>query len=72
MGGFAVKVAGKHVNLPLHARRVLAYLSLDKMAAPDCDRGVLADRLGPMSAMTARAPVFVPPCGGYAVPQPIW
>lgn len=45
MGGFAVKVAGKHVNLPLHARRVLAYLSLDKMAAADCDRGVLADRL---------------------------
>jgi DNA-binding SARP family transcriptional activator len=45
MGGFALTVAGKRVSLPLHARRVLAYLSLDKMGAPDCDRGVLADRL---------------------------
>ncbi|MGX9787904.1 AfsR/SARP family transcriptional regulator [Mycobacterium sp. MMS18-G62] len=45
MGGFALRVTGKHLSLPLHARRVLAYLSLDKMVAPDCDRGILADRL---------------------------
>ncbi|WP_245649994.1 AfsR/SARP family transcriptional regulator [Millisia brevis] len=31
--------------LPMHARRVLAYLSLRKMVEPDTDRGVLAERL---------------------------
>ncbi|MFN6546620.1 AfsR/SARP family transcriptional regulator [Mycolicibacterium nivoides] len=31
--------------MPMHARRVLAYLSLHKMVEQDCDRQVLAERL---------------------------
>jgi hypothetical protein len=44
-GGFELKLGGKKVSLPMHARRVLAYLSVNKMVARDCDRQVLADRL---------------------------
>ena len=46
-GGFALRVRGDTVALPMHSRRVLAYLSLDKIANHDCDRGVLAERLWP-------------------------
>ncbi|MFD4439983.1 BTAD domain-containing putative transcriptional regulator [Nocardia sp. NPDC058519] len=51
LGGFALRVDAKHVALPQHSRRVLAYLSLDKIAEPDCDRGVLAERLWPDSSV---------------------
>jgi DNA-binding SARP family transcriptional activator len=44
-GGFELKLSGKKVSLPRHARRVLAYLSVNKMVADDCDRQVMADRL---------------------------
>ena len=44
-GGFALRIDGQRVPLPMHARRVLAYLSLDKMVETDCDRQVLAERL---------------------------
>jgi DNA-binding SARP family transcriptional activator len=47
LGGFNVRVAGATVALPMHSRRVLAYLSLDKTAEEDCDRSVLAERLWP-------------------------
>ncbi|SDD02546.1 AfsR/SARP family transcriptional regulator [Rhodococcus tukisamuensis] len=45
LGGFSLRIGTATVALPLHARRVLAYLSLDKISEPDCDRGVLAERL---------------------------
>lgn len=45
LGGFSLCVGGNTVALPRHARRVLAYLSLDKIVQRDCDRGVLAERL---------------------------
>jgi len=45
LGGFSLRIGGDNVPLPLHARRVLAYLSLDKLCEHDCDRGVLAERL---------------------------
>ncbi|AGB24064.1 DNA-binding transcriptional activator of the SARP family [Mycobacterium sp. JS623] len=44
-GGFALRVGGQKISLPMHARRVLAYLSLHKMMEKDCDRQVLAERL---------------------------
>jgi DNA-binding SARP family transcriptional activator len=44
-GGFALRIDGQRVALPMHARRVLAYLSLDKMVEQDCDRRMLAERL---------------------------
>lgn len=44
-GGFALRIDGQRVALPMHARRVLAYLSLDKIVEKDCDRQVLAERL---------------------------
>lgn len=49
-GGFTLMVAGRRAMLPMHARRVLAYLSLQKLARPDCDRGQLAERLWPDSS----------------------
>lgn len=45
LGGFSLCVGGDMVALPRHARRVLAFLSLDKVVQRDCDRGVLAERL---------------------------
>jgi DNA-binding SARP family transcriptional activator len=45
LGGFSLCVGGDTVALPRHARRVLAFLSLDKVVQRDCDRGVLAERL---------------------------
>jgi DNA-binding SARP family transcriptional activator len=44
-GGFALRIRGRKISLPMHARRVLAYLSLNKMVEKDCDRQVLAERL---------------------------
>ncbi|MEE6179631.1 AfsR/SARP family transcriptional regulator [Mycobacterium sp. 050134] len=44
-GGFSLRIGGDAVTLPRHARRVLAFLSLDKIVERDCDRGVLAERL---------------------------
>src|SRR5258705_5828109 len=44
-GGFALRIHGQKISLPMHARRVLAYLSLHKMVEKDCDRQVLAERL---------------------------
>jgi DNA-binding SARP family transcriptional activator len=44
-GGFALRIRGQKISLPMHARRVLAYLSLNKMVEKDCDRQVLAERL---------------------------
>jgi len=44
-GGFALRIDGQRVALPMHARRVLAYLSLNKMVEKDCDRRMLAERL---------------------------
>ena len=44
-GGFALRVCGKKTSLPMHARRVLAYLSLNKMVEKECDRQLLAERL---------------------------
>ncbi len=45
LGGFSLRIGTVTVALPLHARRVLAYLSLDKISEPDCDRCALAERL---------------------------
>lgn len=47
LGGFSLRIDKRTVALPLHARRVLAYLALDKIAEPDCNRGILAQRLWP-------------------------
>lgn len=47
LGGFSLRIGKRTVALPLHARRVLAYLALDRIAEPDCDRGILAERLWP-------------------------
>jgi DNA-binding SARP family transcriptional activator len=44
-GGFALRIHGQKISLPMHARRVLAYLSLHKMVKQDCDRQALAERL---------------------------
>lgn len=44
-GGFALRISGTRVSLPMHARRVLAYLSLKKMVEADSDRQVIAERL---------------------------
>jgi DNA-binding SARP family transcriptional activator len=44
-GGFALRIHAQKISLPMHARRVLAYLSLNKMVDKDCDRQVLAERL---------------------------
>lgn len=47
LGGFSLQVSGEPVALPMHSRRVLAYLSLDHAQNFSCDRGVLAERLWP-------------------------
>jgi DNA-binding SARP family transcriptional activator len=47
LGGFSVRVAGCNLALPMHSRRVMAYLCLDKTSETDCDRGILAERLWP-------------------------
>lgn len=47
LGGFALQLRGAPVALPMHSRRVLAYLSLDHAQNFRCDRGVLAERLWP-------------------------
>jgi DNA-binding SARP family transcriptional activator len=47
LGGFSLQVSGKPLALPMHSRRVLAYLSLDHAQSFSCDRGVLAERLWP-------------------------
>jgi DNA-binding SARP family transcriptional activator len=47
LGGFSLQVDGTTVALPMHSRRVLAYLSLDHGEHLGCDRGVLAERLWP-------------------------
>jgi DNA-binding SARP family transcriptional activator len=47
LGGFSLRNDGIDVSLPRHARRVVAYLSLDNMCETDCGRGRLADRLWP-------------------------
>ena len=44
-GGFSLRIGGGAITLPRHARRVLAFLSLDKIVERDCDRGVLAEKL---------------------------
>jgi DNA-binding SARP family transcriptional activator len=49
LGGFSVRVGGRSLALPMHSRRVLAYLCLDKASEYDCDRGILAERLWPDS-----------------------
>lgn len=56
LGGFSLNVAGKSVPLPMHSRRVLAYVSLDKAHNHSCDRGILAERLWPeVNAERSRA-----------------
>lgn len=47
LGGFSLTVAGKNIPLPMHSRRVLAYVSLDIAHSHSCDRGSLAERLWP-------------------------
>ena len=47
LGGFSLQVSGAPAALPMHSRRVLAYLSLDHVQGYSCDRGVLAERLWP-------------------------
>lgn len=47
LGGFSLHIDGAPVALPMHSRRVLAYLSLDRAQDYSCDRGVLAERLWP-------------------------
>jgi DNA-binding SARP family transcriptional activator len=47
LGGFSLRIGVSTIALPLHARRVLAYLSLDKISEPGCNRGLLAERLWP-------------------------
>lgn len=54
LGGFSLQVDGASVALPMHSRRVLAYLSLDHTQDFSCDRGVLAERLWP-DAVTERS-----------------
>ncbi|HEY0167650.1 MAG TPA: BTAD domain-containing putative transcriptional regulator [Jatrophihabitans sp.] len=54
LGGFSLRIAGQYVALPMHSRRVLAWLSLDKTIGQWCDRGVLAERLWP-DATTERS-----------------
>lgn len=44
-GGFVLTVDGARVALPMHARRVLAYLSLQPMSNNGCNRQLLAQRL---------------------------
>lgn len=51
LGGFSVRVGGCSLALPMHSRRVLAYLCLDKTSEYDCDRGILAERLWPDSTL---------------------
>jgi DNA-binding SARP family transcriptional activator len=48
-GGFTLDVAGRHVVLPRHARRVLAYLALTTTRTNDVDRRLLGERLWPDS-----------------------
>lgn len=44
-GGFVLTIGGARVALPMHARRVLAYLSLQPMPNNGCNRQLLAQRL---------------------------
>jgi DNA-binding SARP family transcriptional activator len=46
-----LRIAGKRMALPMHAKRVLAYLSVHKMTSVDCDRNMLAERLWPDSPL---------------------
>lgn len=48
-GGFTLDLSGRRVSLPLHARRVLAYLALMSARTSDIDRRLLAERLWPDS-----------------------
>jgi DNA-binding SARP family transcriptional activator len=45
LGGFSLVVDGRQVNLPIHAQRVLAYLSLMQPGKPAQLRSGLAERL---------------------------
>lgn len=47
LGGFSLSVAGDTVSVPMHSRRVLAYVSLYRSHDYSCDRSVLAERLWP-------------------------
>ncbi|MDQ1742019.1 MAG: hypothetical protein QOE23_358 [Pseudonocardiales bacterium] len=56
LGGFSLYVAGGQVALPMHSRRVLAYVCLAKTRHDGCDRSILAERLWPdVSADRSRA-----------------
>ncbi|MFD6393325.1 BTAD domain-containing putative transcriptional regulator [Nocardia sp. NPDC060259] len=44
-GAFELEVAGARIILPMHARRVLVYLSLHKMAEKYCNRTTVAQQL---------------------------
>jgi DNA-binding SARP family transcriptional activator len=48
-GGFTVEIGANRVRLPLHARRLLAYLALLTSRTNDIDRRLLAERLWPDS-----------------------
>lgn len=50
LGGFSLQISGTPIALPMHSRRVLAYLSLMHTQSFSCDRGVLAERLWPDAA----------------------
>ena len=50
-GGFSLYSGGEDVALPRHARRVVAYLSLDNTCDTDCGRDLVADRLWPDAPM---------------------
>jgi DNA-binding SARP family transcriptional activator len=45
LGAFTLQIANMPVSLPIQACRVLAYLALDRMIEPDCERELLAERL---------------------------
>ncbi|MFD4439981.1 BTAD domain-containing putative transcriptional regulator [Nocardia sp. NPDC058519] len=45
LGGFELRIDGVEAALPMHARRVIAYLALRKSSDRECTRQVLAERL---------------------------
>lgn len=49
LGGFALSIDEVHQSLPVHARRVLAYLSVARSGRPEHSRDTLAERLWPTS-----------------------
>jgi DNA-binding SARP family transcriptional activator len=49
LGGFRLRVGGRLVVLPTHARRVLAYLSVCAGTDAGCSRATVGDRLWPES-----------------------